>query len=272
MEKLIITAAICGAEVTKGQSKYAPYTAEEIAQEAKRCVEAGASIIHLHVRKEDGTPTQDISYFEKAIDAIKEECNILPIIQPSTGGAVGMTLDERIQPVRLKPEMATLDCGTMNFYNDIFVNDLKMMEGFATEMKKYKVIPEFEVFDTSGIEQSKILIEKGLVEGPFHYNLVFGVVGGISGNAKSLVFMTELLPNNSTWTVTGIGKCQLPMNTLSIAMGGHCRVGLEDNIYYSKGRLAKGSYELVKRAKRIAKELGRELANPEEARNILGLK
>lgn len=271
MQKLIITAAICGAEVTKEHSKYVPYTAEEIAEEAERCVEAGASVIHLHVRKDDGKPTQDKYYFARAIFEIRERCWKMPIIQPSTGGAVGMALEERVQPVSLKPEMATLDCGTMNFYEDIFVNDIKMMRKFAEEMKKYSVKPEFEVFDTSGIEQSKILIKEGLVEAPFHYNLVFGVQGGMAATAKNLVFMTELLPLDSTWTVTAVGKHQIPMNTIGLVLGGNCRVGLEDNIYYSKGRKARGSYELVRKIAKIAKSLGREVASPDEAREILGL-
>lgn len=272
MKKLIITAAVCGAEVFKEQTKYIPYTAGEISKEAKKCVDAGASVIHLHVRKNDGTPTQDLDYFAKSIELIKKKCSVTPIIQPSTGGSVDMALEERIQPLELKPEMATLDCGTINFYDSIFVNDINMMREFAGKMQEYNITPEFEIFDTGGIEQSKILIKEGLVNEPFYYNMVLGVPGGIAATAKNLVFLTELLPENSTWSVTGIGKHQIPMNTISIATGGNCRVGLEDGIYYSKGRLAKGSYELVKKIKRIAKELGREIASPDEARKMWGWK
>ncbi len=271
MEKLIITAAICGAEIFKEQTKYIPYTIEEIANEAKKCVENGASVIHLHVRKDNGEPTQDIEIFKEAISAINSVCKEKPIINVSTGGAIGMSIEERIQPVYLKPEIATLDIGTMNFGEEIFVNDLETMVEFAKIMKKEGVKAEFEIFDTSGIEQSKYLIKKKLVKKPYLYNLVFGVFGGMPASLKQLIHIVDLLPKNSVWTASGIGKNQLKINIGALIMGGHVRTGLEDNIYYSKGRLAKGSYELVKRIFRLAKEYGREVATPDEARKIMGL-
>jgi len=273
MEKLIITAAICGAEVTREQSPYIPITAEELANEAKRCVDAGASIIHLHVRNDDGTPTQNIEVFRKAIEKIKEKCkDNLPIIQPSTGGAVGMTWEERIQPVNLNPEMATLDCGTTNFGNDIFVNDLPLMRKFATFMKEKNVLPELECFEIGHIYNALMLQKEGLLHKHLHFDFVLGVPGAAPASIDILLAMIRQIPQGATWTVAAVGRHQLPFSTYAILLGGNVRVGMEDNIYYSKGVLAKSNAEFVERVVRIAKEFGREIATPEEARKILEIK
>lgn len=270
MEKLIITAAICGAEVTREQSPYIPITAEELANEAKRCVDAGASIIHLHVRNDDGTPTQNIEVFRKAINTIKEKCkNNLPIIQPSTGGAVGMTWEERIQPVNLNPEMATLDCGTTNFGNDIFVNDLPLMRKFASFMKERNVMPELECFEIGHIYNALILKKEGLLPEHLHFDFVLGVPGASPASIDILLTMIKQIPQDATWTVAAVGRYQLPFSTYAILLGGNVRVGMEDNIYYTKGVLAKSNAEFVERIVRLAKELGREIATPDEARKIL---
>lgn len=272
MEKLIITAAICGAEVTKKDNPNVPYTAEELALEAKRAYDAGASIIHLHVRKDDGTPTQDVQVFEKAINAIKSKISGSgPIIQPSTGGAVGMTWQERIAVAKLKPEMATLDCGTTNFGDDIFVNDLPLMRNFAKTMIEYNILPELECFEAGHIQNALILKKEGLLPKHLHFDIVLGVQGALNGSIKNLLFMTELLPPDATWTVAGIGRFELPLAVNAITMGGNVRVGFEDNIFYSKGVLAESNAQLVERIVRIAKELGREVATADEARKILGI-
>lgn len=268
MDKIIITAAICGAEVTREQSPYIPITAEELALEARRCVDAGASIIHLHVRKEDGSPTQKLEYFQKAFAAVKRACPTTPIVQPSTGGAVGMTFEERGEPLALMPETATLDCGTVNFGDEIFVNDLPMMRRFAKKMQECAILPELEVFDVGHIHNALLLKKEGLL-GHMHFDLVLGVQGAINGSWKSLAYMVDALPAGCTYTVAGIGRFETPLAAMAMAMGGNVRVGLEDNIFYSKGRLAKGSYELVERVVRIARELGREPASIDETREIL---
>ncbi len=271
MDKLIITACICGAEVTKQHNPAVPYTVAEIAEEAYRAKEAGASLIHLHVREDDGTPTQSAARFKACIDAIREKCPDV-IIQPSTGGAVGMTNDERLQPITLNPEMATLDCGTCNFGgDDVFVNTENMIIDFATKMNARGIKPEIEVFDKGMIDMALRLHKKGHILGPMHFDFVMGVNGGISGEPRDLVFMRESIPQGATFTTAGVGRFQFPMVTLSMLMGGHARVGFEDNIFLSKGVLAKSNGELVEKAVRIAKELGREIANPAEARAILGL-
>ena len=271
MEKLIITACICGAEVTKENNPAVPYTVEEIAREAKSAYDAGASIIHLHVRDDDGTPTQSRERFKECMDAIYAVCPDV-IIQPSTGGAVGMSNEERLAPTELKPEMATLDCGTCNFGGDeIFVNTENMIKEFAETMNSYGIKPEVEVFDKGMIDMAIRLAKKGYIKTPMHFDFVMGVNGGISGEPRDLLFMAESIPAGSTWTVSGVGRAEFPMITMGILMGGHVRVGFEDNVYLEKGVLAKSNGELVEKAARIARELGRDIATPEEARVILGL-
>lgn len=272
MEKLIITACICGAEVSKEQNPAVPYTVEEIAREAKSAYDAGASLIHLHVREDDGTPTQSKERFEVCIKAIKEVCPDV-IVQVSTGGAVGMSNDERLQPLQLNPEMATLDCGTCNFGGDeIFVNTENMIKDFAEKMNARNVKPEIEVFDKGMVDMAIRLHNKGYIKAPMHFDFVMGVNGGISAEARDLVFMVGSIPAGSTWTVAGVGRNQFPMAVMGILMGGHVRVGFEDNVYLKKGVPAASNGELVEKVVRLAKELGREIATPAEARAILGLK
>lgn len=269
MEKLIITAAICGAEVTKEQNPAVPYTVEEIAREAYLAYKAGASIIHLHVREDDGTPTQDKKRFKACIDAIKEKCPDV-IIQPSTGGAVGMTDLERLQPTELSPEMATLDCGTCNFGGDeVFINTENTIKNFGKILIERGVKPEIEVFDKGMIDLAIRYEKQGFIKKPMHFDFVLGVQ--MSASARDLSFMVDSIPAGSTWTVAGIGRHQFPMAALAIVMGGNVRVGFEDNVYIEKGVLAKSNGELVEKVVRLAKELGREIATPDEARKILGL-
>lgn len=269
MEKLIITAAICGAEVTKEHNPAVPYTVEEIAREAESAYKAGASIIHLHVREDDGTPTQSKARFKECMDAIKEKCPDA-IIQPSTGGAVGMTDEERLQPTELLPEMATLDCGTLNFGGDeIFVNTENTIINFAKIMNERNIKPEIEVFDKGMVDYAVRFNKKGYIKSPMHFDFVLGVQ--MSATARDLAFMVDSIPEGSTWTVAAVGRHQFPMAAIGIAMGGHVRVGFEDNIYYNRGELAKSNGQLVERVVRLANELGREVATPNEAREILGL-
>lgn len=272
MEKLIITAAISGAEVTKGQNPNVPYTVEEVVREAKSAYEAGASIIHLHVREDDGTPTQSKARFQVCMEAIKAECPDV-IIQPSTGGAVGMTDMERMQSIFVnpKPEFATLDCGTCNFGGDeVFINTDNTIKNFAKTMLENGIKPEIEVFDKGMIDIALRMFKKGLLEAPLHFNFVLGVQ--MSATLRDLVFMAESLPLGSTWTGTGIGRSAFEIAAASIIMGGHVRVGFEDNIYIKKGELAKSNGELVEKVVRLSKEFHREIASPNDARKILSFK
>ncbi|WP_058952857.1 3-keto-5-aminohexanoate cleavage protein [Clostridium tyrobutyricum] len=271
MDKLIITAAICGAEVKKNQNENIPYSVEEIAHEAESAYNAGASIIHLHVRKEDGTPTQDLNVFKICIDAIKEKCGDV-IIQPSTGGAVGMSDDERLNPIKLLPEMASLDCGTLNFGGtDIFVNTEDTIIYFADQMKQLNIKPEIEVFDKGMIDTAFRICREGHIKAPLQFNFVMGIRGGISATLRDLAFMKDSIPHDSTYTVTGVGRHQFTMAAMAMSSGGNVRVGFEDNIYIEKGVLAKSNGEMVEKVVRMAKEIGRDIASPDEAREILQL-
>ena len=272
MEKLIISACICGAEVTKENNPAVPYTVEEVVREAKSAYDAGAALIHLHVRWDDGTPTQDKGRFQEMVDAIRKECPDV-IIQPSTGGAVGMTDLERLQSTEITPtpEMATLDCGTCNFGGDeIFINTDNTINNFGDIMKERGIKPECEVFDKGMIDLALKAAKKGHIDYPIHFDFVLGVQ--MTATVRDLVFMATSVPADSTWTATGIGKNCWDIVAGTIALGGHVRVGFEDNVYMSKGVLAKSNGEMVERVVQIAKLMNREIATPDEARQILGLK
>lgn len=271
--KLIITAAICGAEVTKEQNPNVPYTVEEIVREAKSAVDAGAAIVHLHVRQDDGTPTQNHERFQECTEAILKACPNVILI-PSTGGAVGMTPDERLDSTNTTPipEMATLDCGTCNFGDDIFDNSMPTMRAFGQRMIERHIKPEYECFEMGHLDTILNMARKGQVPGdPMQFNFVLGVPGCTPATVANLCWLVNGIPAGSTWTVTGVGRNAFPMAAAGIAMGGNVRVGFEDNLYLSKGVLAKSNGELVDKVVRLAKELGREIATSDEAREILSL-
>jgi len=268
----ILTAAICGAETTRAQTPYLPITADELAEEAARCREAGASVIHLHVRRGDGSPTQDRALFQRALDAIRARTDV--IIQTSTGGAVGMTADERAQPLDCTPppDMASLNAGSLNFGDDVFLNPFPMVREFARRMRAKGIGYELECYDVGHVEACLRLAEEGVIELPGHFDFVLGVRGGMQASEENLRFLIAKLPAGSTFNVAGLGRHQLPMAGLSLKLGGHARCGLEDNIYLSKGVLAKGSFELVAKIRESALQAGREIATPQQAREILRIK
>jgi 3-keto-5-aminohexanoate cleavage enzyme len=270
---MVITAAMVGAETTREQTPHLPITAEEIAEDAVRCREAGAAMVHLHVRTADGKASQDAELFRAAIRAIRKRTDVL--IQTSTGGAVGMNVDERCGPLTLtgsdRPDMATLTTGTVNFGQDVFWNPRPLVRDIAKRIRALGIKPEIECFDVGMIDEANALAKEGLVDLPAHYDFVLGVPGALSARVDALEFMIKSLPEGSTWTVAGVGRHQLPFVEEAAVRGGNARVGLEDNIYVSKGVLAKGNWELVAEAAKRAKAKGRTLATPEEARKILRL-
>ena len=274
MEKLIITAAICGAEVTKEQNPNVPYTVEEIVREAKSAVDAGAAIVHLHVREDDGTPTQSHVRFQECTEAILKACPNVILI-PSTGGAVGMTPDERLDSTNTTPipEMATLDCGTCNFGDEIFDNTMPTMRAFGKRMIEKGIKPEYECFEMGHLDTILTMARKGEVPGaPMQFNFVLGVPGCTPATVDNLCWLGKNIPAGSTWTATGIGRYAFQLAAPAIVMGGNVRVGFEDNLYLSKGVLAQSNGELVAKVVRLANELGRPIATSDEAREILGLK
>lgn len=271
MNKLIITCAITGAEVTKAQNPAIPYTIQECQEAALEAFQAGASIIHLHARNDDGTPTQKAERFELLIKAIQTVCPDV-IIQVSTGGAVGMSRDERLDPLRLNPEMATLDCGTLNFGgDDVFINTENDIIHFASMMHTKNVHYELECFDKGHVDTVMRLYQKGFILRPLRFSFVLGVHGGMTGEARDFYFLKDSIPEDATFSVAGIGKYEFSLAELAIASGGHVRVGLEDNLYIEKGILAASNAELVRKVVAIAKRYNREIASVQEARKILGM-
>ena len=269
MDKLIITCAISGAEVTKEHNPSVPYTVDEMVEAAYQAYLAGASIIHLHARHDDGTPTQDKDRYQEIYSAIKKKCPEL-IVQVSTGGAVGMSREERSDVLNIHPEMATLDCGTLNFGGDeIFINTENDIIYFATKMKELNVKYEMECFEKGHIDSTKRLLKKGIINEPLHYSFVLGVNGGMTGEERDFLFLKDSIPEGATYSVAGIGRYEFSLAELSIKHGGHVRVGLEDNIYLEKGVLAKSNSELVNKVVNIAKKYNRSIATPKEARMIL---
>ncbi len=268
--KMVITCALSGAETSKAQQPALPVTPEELADAAAEACLAGASIVHLHARNDDGSPTASVAVFKKAMELIRKKTDV--VIEFTTGGAVGMTPEERIAPVSLKPDMASLDCGTVNFGDEYIVNTLPIMRQFASEMNRYGVHPTLECFDVSHVQSSHILIKEGLIKPPYHYGFVMQVPAALSLSVKTLSYMMDQMPPESYFTVMGIGRAHIPGICGAIASGGFIRVGFEDNIYYSKGRLAKSNAEFVERAVRFSKEAGLEIAKPSDVRELFKLK
>jgi 3-keto-5-aminohexanoate cleavage enzyme len=272
---LIITCALTGAETSKEKQPNLPVTPKDQAAAAREAVDAGASIIHLHVREDDGRPTQRVERFAEAVTAIREAAPEA-IIQISTGGAIGESIENRAKPLTLKPEMASLNLGTMNFGDEVFFNHPRDIVGLASRMHQLGVMPELEVYEAGMLESAFRLAKLGILREPLHFQFVLGVPGGMSGDPRNLVHLVSLLQANSGgkimhWGVAGVGRFQLPLAVQALVMGGHVRVGFEDNIYFRKGELAKSNAQVVERIARLSRELGREVASPAEARKLLGI-
>ncbi len=268
-EPVLITAALNGAELTREQCPALPITPEEIAREARRAREAGAAIVHVHGRRPDGSPTQDRETYRRILAAIRQQTDVL--VQFSTGGAVGMTAQERIEALDLKPDIATLTLGTVNFGNDVFLNPMPLVLDYVEHFNRLGVPAELEIFDAGMLGAARYLLAKNLIQVPYYYDFVLGVPGGMEASTRNLLHLRDSLPSDRPWSVAGIGRHQLPLALVSLVEGGHVRVGFEDNIYYRKGELATSNAQLVERVVRMAVELGRPVAEPQAAASILGL-
>lgn len=272
---LIITCAITGAEVSKDKQPALPITPREQGVAADEAVKAGAAIIHLHVREDDGTPSQRVERFREAITEIKSRVPDV-IIQISTGGAVGETMENRLKPLVLKPEMATLNMGTMNFGDEVFYNHPKDIEKLAGAIYENGIVPELEIYDVGMLETAARLVKKGVLREPLFMQFVLGVPGGMSGDPRNFLHLLEMKKTyfspETHWAVAGIGRFELPLAKQAVELGGHVRVGLEDNIYYEKGVLAKSNAHLVKRVAELAGKIGRKAAAPKEVRKMIGIK
>lgn len=267
MTPLIITVAAIGAELSKKNTPYVPTNPDEILEEACHIDAAGAHVLHLHVRDDNGVPTLDRKIIDPLIKKIRKKTKL--ILQISTGGAIGDTFESRIGTLECDVEMASLTLGSVNFGKEVFSNPAPLIEKLAETMQKKKIRPELEIFDAAMAEEATHLLKKGFLTKPLHFNIILGGPGWLAATTENLEFILKKLPEGSSWSVSGVGAGQLPMVEYAIAHGGHARTGLEDNIYLSKGVLAKGNVELVEQVKELAKKYQRRLATSTEARAIL---
>ncbi len=280
MSPTVISAALTGVLATREQCPAIPYTPREIGEEAARAAGEGAAIVHIHARTPSGGPDWSVETFAAIFDAVTARTDV--IVNFSTG-AVGIPADERIAHIReLKPEMAALNMGSMNYaiysakkktfhHDHVFANPFSDIQFFLEEMNKAGVRPEMECFDAGHIGNTRPLIDIGVLRKPYQFSLIMGVLGGIPGTTRQLVNQVDSLPAGSHWQVIGIGLNQWPMVAAGITMGGNVRVGLEDNFYLEEGKMAKSNGELVAKAARLCRELGGEVASPAEARRQLEL-
>lgn len=274
--KLIISVALTGGGTSKKANPALPVTPEEIAADAVACAKAGAAIAHIHVRDEKQFGTMDVKAFEDAVMAVRgalKKENLDMVINLTTSGGPATDEERLLHLEALRPEMCSYDVGTMNWGNAyIFENSPHLLEILGQCVVKNQIKPEMEIFDAGMIGNAKHYMKKGYIQGRPHFQFVLGVSGGMDGTVENLAFLRNMLPEDATWSCTGIGKCHIPMLLAGIAMGADgVRVGLEDNIFYKKGQLATNEM-LVARAVRIAEECGREIATAEDAREILGLR
>jgi len=279
-EAVVITAALTGVLATREQCPAIPYTPVEIAEEAKRAAEAGASIVHIHARNPEGGPEWRVETFAEILSEVRARTKV--IVNFSTG-AIGIPPEQRIAHIRdLRPEIGALNMGSMNyaiysakkkaFYHDhVFANPFKDIQFFLEAMNSAGVRPELECFDTGHIANTAPLIDMGVLKPPYQFSLIMGVLGGIPGTTRHLTNQVDTLPPESHWQVIGIGLNQWALVAAAITMGGNARVGLEDNFYVEEGKMAKSNGELVQKAARLVHDLGRDVATVDEARKILCL-
>ena len=280
-KKIIITAALTGVLANRAQCPYIPYTPEEIAEEGKRAVDAGASILHIHARQDNGVPAYDVETYARIHEEVRKRCPDV-IINYSTG-AIGISNEERIHQITaLKPEMAALNMSSMNyaiyskkhktFYHDfVFQNPFKDILFFIEKMKAVGTRPEMEVFDNGHINNAMPLIDMGLCDKPYTFSFVMGVLGGIQASTANLLHQAASVPAGSHWQVIGIGRKQWALVAAAITIDGHIRVGLEDNFYLPEGEMAKSNGELIGAAAKMVRMLGREVATIAEAREMMNL-
>ncbi len=267
MQPLIITVAGVGAELSKKDTPYLPDTPQKIIQEAIAVSKAGAHVFHLHARDIKGRPTLDTIILRQIIHGIRKEADIF--IQVSTGGDIRDTFQKRLKVLDCPVDMGSLTLGSVNFGGDVFLNPVPLIEKLALKMQKKNIRPELEIFDTGMVEQAHKLLHQGFITPPLHFNIILGGPGWLPATVENLEFILKKLPVGSTWSASGVGKGQLPMIEHAIAHGGHVRTGLEDNIYLSKGVLAKGNLDSVYQVIELAKKHNRPLASMEQARKIL---
>jgi 3-keto-5-aminohexanoate cleavage enzyme len=248
-----------------------PLTPVEQGIAAAEAIEAGASVIHLHVRNDDGSESHELDRFRAAVYEIQKRAPEA-IIEVSTRGAVGEDIDYRGNCLELQTEMCSLNIGSLNIGDEVFLNDPLDVRKLADRIYHYGVEPEIDIFDVGMLENALLLKKKGVIRGPLRLLVVLGIPGGATAGYLNLVHMVNLIPPGVHWSALGIGRFQLAIAIQAVIMGGHARVGMEDTAFYRKGELAKSNAQLVERVARLSRELGREVATPDQARAMLGLK
>jgi len=274
MQPLIVTAAITGSRTPREKCPHIPILPEEIADSAAEAVRAGASVVHIHVRDPaTALGTQDADLYGRVLDRLAAS-GTDPVVCLTTSGIPGRNLahEARFVPLAFRPELASFDAGSMNLGESVFLNPPDFLEELARRMTAAGTKPELEVFDSGMIGNCLRLLDRGLLAAPLHFQFVLGAAGGAPATPKALVQLVEMIPAGSTWSSIGIGPGHLPVVLTTLALGGHVRVGLEDNIYYRRGELARSNAQLVERAVRLAAEIGRPVATPAQAREILSLR
>ncbi len=269
MDPLMITVAGVGAEISKQEQPALPITPEELAEDARRCAEAGASIYHLHVRDVAGAPTMEVESYRAAQEAIRSASDL--VVQFSSGGAVTDDEEARIAPLALVPEMATLTTGSVNFGDEVFLNPAPLVARFYARMRELGIVPEFEIFEAGMIANAVALVGERGDEHHRHFDFVLGVPGGMPAWPETIHFLASHLPAGASWSATGIGRSHREVSLSAIEGGGHVRTGFEDVRYLGPGEPASSNAQLIERVAGWARERGREVAAPGQARRLLGL-
>jgi 3-keto-5-aminohexanoate cleavage enzyme len=270
--KVMLTVATTGAWPSKKDTPHIPLQPKEIADEVYACWKAGASVAHIHVRDDEDKSSMDFNKFKETVELIRAtDCSI--VINLTTSGQLGLADEDRMKHIiALKPELASYDCGSMNWaHSTVFENSPRFLEKLGTVMQENNIKPEIEIFDAGMVYNALYYLKKGFLKAPLHFQFVLGVPGGMDATVENLLFLKNLIPAGSTWGALGVGRGHLPIMYATLATGGHVRVGMEDNIFYSKGVLAESNMAFVERTKRIAAEINKKIATPDEARKILGL-
>ncbi|MBV7276741.1 3-keto-5-aminohexanoate cleavage protein [Clostridium thailandense] len=272
-KKRVISVAITGSWPTREDNPNLSITPQEIAEDVYASWKAGAAIAHIHVRNDDGSPSTDFKKYKETIDLIraKKDCDIC--INITSSGSVDFGDEERIYPLQqLLPELASYDAGTLNWqHRTVFYNPPQFLEKLGHALQESNIKPEIEIFDAGMVYNAIHYIKTGVLKAPCHFQIVLGAAGGMTNTIENLVHLKNILPEGSTWGACGIGKGHMPIMLATIAMGGHLRVGMEDNVMYHKGVLAESNAQFVARAKRLLEEAGFDAATPDEARQIYGL-
>lgn len=271
MTGTLITVAPTGAEVDKAQWPQLPTSLEELVTEARACEAAGAAMVHVHIRDDEHRPTLDLGRLRATVEALREQTSL--VVQLSTGGSVHDSLDSRLRVLDALPDSCSLTCGSVNFGDDVFLNPWHLMSDLYVQARERQIVPEFELFDLGHVASLRRLIDThGLpFGGRVHVDLVTGVPGGMPGTTQAVVAAVQMLPPEVTsWSATGIGRSHLPVMAAALSLGGHLRVGMEDNLMYDRGRPVSGNVELVERAARLSTEMQRPPLSTDEARTLLG--